>query len=186
MNGELCLSGAASQTGCSSPMRCREQTKPGWEMAADIPRDSPNAQVTGAHLHYLPAVWTPRPACLGTPQGETSRLGGSHHESSAVSGPSPSPNPLSHMFSALPEHCFKRDQLEAAGKPTRSVLPPRKVELAQEADKILTGDAEGGPLSWFLLFPRHRHPWSGGQPSCELCSSSSDTLCNLKEKKMLS
>lgn len=120
------------------------------------------------------------------PLGDTSRLGGSHHELSAVSGPSPSPNSLSHMFSALPERCFKRDQLEAAGKPTRSILPPRKVELAQEADKILTGDAEGGPLSWFSLFPRHRHPWSGGQPSCKLCSSSSDTLCNLKEKKVLS
>lgn len=68
-----------------------------------------------------------------TPLGNASHLGGSHHELSAVLGTSPSPTPLSHVLSALPEPCFKRDQLEATGKPTRSFLPPCKVELAQEA-----------------------------------------------------
>lgn len=48
---------------------------------------------------------------------------------------------------------------------------------------ILTAGAKGGLPSWFSAFPRCHHPWSGGQPSQELCSSSSGSLGNIKGKK---
>lgn len=119
-----------------------------------------------------------------TPLGDTSHLAGGHHELSAVLRTSPSPAPLSHALSALPEPCCKRDRAETAGKPTWSSLPPCKVGTGPGGcHKILTVDAEGGAFSWFSVFQRHQHPWSGGQASHELCSSSAATLCNLKGKK---
>lgn len=119
VNGYLCLSGAASQNGCSSLTQYRGQTKPGWEMDMDVLRGSPNEPICITCLQSGHPKWP----IWETPRGKTSHLGGSHHHLSAVPGTSPSPTPLSRVL-------FNWSQQENPLGPSY----PCKVKLAQEVD----------------------------------------------------